>query len=131
MPNWPAPFDDVIGERNGNLLMLVLILNQCPQPYTSSLGLNARRRLRWNGDQCCDVFVAPIFQRQIILAAVSIVAEFLTKVTGSDGRCPRFQVIERALFQDMHDADILGGMLERRSCWLLNMTDRRCSRASG
>jgi hypothetical protein len=36
----------------------------------------------------------------------------VARVAGSGNRCPRFHVIERALFQELHDADIPPAMLE-------------------
>ena len=36
----------------------------------------------------------------------------IARVAGSDNRCPRFHVIERAMFQELYDANIPPAMLE-------------------
>jgi len=55
-----------------------------------------------------DPLTGDITKAQLEVITMTTIARF----AGSDGRCPRFHVIERAVFQDMHDADIPGGMLE-------------------
>jgi hypothetical protein len=55
-----------------------------------------------------DPLTGDITKAQLEVITMTTIARF----AGSDGRCPRFHVIERAVFQDMHDADIPSGMLE-------------------
>ena len=57
-----------------------------------------------------DPLTGDITKAQLEVITMTTIARF----AGSDGRCPRFHVIERAVFQDMHDADIPGGM--RANC---------------
>jgi hypothetical protein len=42
----------------------------------------------------------------------AITTTTIARVAGSDNRCPRFHVIERALFQEFRDANISPAMLE-------------------
>jgi hypothetical protein len=55
-----------------------------------------------------DPLTGDITKAQLEVITMTTIARFAR----SDGRCPRFHVIERAVFQDMRDADIPGGMLE-------------------
>jgi len=45
----------------------------------------------------------------------SITMVTVARAAGTGNRCPRFHVIERALFEELHDADVTPAMLETQA----------------